>query len=143
MPDREAFDPIAEARRQWSARWPEHADYMAAVPTVMRVQQLLLAGVEDILKPYALTFAAYEALRLLAFTRTGLLPMGKMGERLVVHRLLSPTPSAGSNSEASSGGSGRHADWPGPPLAREPQSAAAIRARATRPRMPTRVQRRR
>jgi DNA-binding MarR family transcriptional regulator len=85
VPDREPFDPIAEARRQWSARWPEHADHMAAVTSVMRVQQLLLARVEDILKPYGLTFAAYEALRLLAFTRSGLLPMGKMGERLMVH----------------------------------------------------------
>jgi DNA-binding MarR family transcriptional regulator len=79
------FDPIAEAHRQWSVRWPEHADHMAAVTSVMRVQQLLLSRVEDVLKPHGLTFAAYEALRLLAFTRHGSLPMGKMGERLMVH----------------------------------------------------------
>jgi DNA-binding MarR family transcriptional regulator len=58
---------------------------MTAVTSVMRVQQLLLARVEDTLKPYGLTFAAYEALRLLAFTRSGSLPMGKMGKRLMVH----------------------------------------------------------
>jgi len=58
---------------------------MAAVTSVMRVQQLLLARVEDILKPFRLTFAAFEALRLLAFSRNGSLPMGKMGERLMVH----------------------------------------------------------
>ena len=58
---------------------------MAAVTSVMRVQQLLLSRVEEILKPYGLTFAAYEALRLLAFARHGTLPMGKMGERLMVH----------------------------------------------------------
>ena len=58
---------------------------MAAVTSVMRVQQLLLSLVEDTLKPYGLTFAAYEALRLLAFSRRGSLPMGKMGERLMVH----------------------------------------------------------
>ena len=58
---------------------------MAAVTSVMRVQQLLLSRVEDTLKPYGLTFAAYEALRLLAFSRQGSLPMGKMGERLMVH----------------------------------------------------------
>jgi DNA-binding MarR family transcriptional regulator len=85
VPAGEPFDPIAEAFRQWSARWPEHADHMAAVTSVMRVQQLLLARVEDILKPYGLTFAAYEALRLLAFSRAGSLPMGKMGVRLMVH----------------------------------------------------------
>jgi DNA-binding MarR family transcriptional regulator len=58
---------------------------MAAVTSVMRVQQLLLARVEDILKPFGITFAAYEALRLLAFTRVGSLPMGKLGARLMVH----------------------------------------------------------
>jgi DNA-binding MarR family transcriptional regulator len=58
---------------------------MAAVTSVIRVQQLLLARVEDILKPFGITFAAYEALRLLAFTRTGSLPMGKLGARLMVH----------------------------------------------------------
>jgi DNA-binding MarR family transcriptional regulator len=79
------FDPIAEAHRQWSARWPDQADHMAAVTSVMRVQQLLLSRIEDTLKPYGLTFAAYEALRLLAFSRRGSLPMGKMGERLMVH----------------------------------------------------------
>ncbi|MFC4049593.1 MarR family transcriptional regulator [Actinomadura syzygii] len=78
-------DPIAEAHRQWSARWPEHADHMAAVTSVMRAQQLLLSRIEAVLKPYGLTFAAYEALRLLAFSRTGTLPMGKMGTRLMVH----------------------------------------------------------
>jgi DNA-binding MarR family transcriptional regulator len=85
VPDPQSFDPIAEAHRQWSARWPEQADRMAAVTSVMRVQQLLLSRVEDTLKPYGLTFAAYEALRLLAFSRRGALPMGKMGERLMVH----------------------------------------------------------
>jgi DNA-binding MarR family transcriptional regulator len=85
VPDHKPFDPLAEAHRQWQARWPEQADRMAAVTSVMRVQQLLLARVEDILKPYGITFAAYEALRLLAFTRTGSLPMGKLGVRLMVH----------------------------------------------------------
>jgi DNA-binding MarR family transcriptional regulator len=84
-PGTEPLDPIAEAHRQWSARWPEHADRMAAVTSVMRAQQLLLGRVEAALKPHGLTFAAYEALRLLAFARTGTLPMGKVGTRLMVH----------------------------------------------------------
>lgn len=81
----ESFDPIAEAHRQWSARWPDQAERMAAVTSVMRVQQLLLARVEDTLKPYGLTFALFEALRLLAFSRSGSLPMGRLGARLMVH----------------------------------------------------------
>lgn len=79
------LDPIAEAHRQWMRRWPEHAEHMAAITSVMRVQQILLAEVERALKPYGLTFASYEALTLLYFTRTGRLPLGKMGERLMVH----------------------------------------------------------
>jgi DNA-binding MarR family transcriptional regulator len=85
VPDHASFDPIAEAHRQWSDRWPDQADRMAAVTSVMRVQQLLLSRIEDILKPFSLTFAAYEALRLLAFTRNGSMPMGKLGTRLMVH----------------------------------------------------------
>jgi DNA-binding MarR family transcriptional regulator len=85
MADHESFDPLAEAHRQWQARWPGQADRMAAVTSVMRVQQLLLARVEDVLKPCGITFAAYETLRLLAFTKTGSLPMGKLGTRLMVH----------------------------------------------------------
>lgn len=85
MPNAKPFDPIAEAHRQWSTRWPAQADHMAAVTSVMRVQQILLARIEDTLQPYGVTFAAYEALQLLAFTRSGSMPMGKMGERLMVH----------------------------------------------------------
>jgi DNA-binding MarR family transcriptional regulator len=79
------FDPIAEAHRQWQQNWPEQADRMAAVTSVMRVQQMLLAEIERVLRPFGLTFASFEALRLLAFTRHGQLPMGKIGERLMVH----------------------------------------------------------
>src|SRR5690606_26440298 len=36
-------------------------------------------------KPLGLTFARYEVLMLLAFSRTGALPITKVGERLLVH----------------------------------------------------------
>lgn len=80
-----AFDPIAEARRQWLEQWPDAAEHMAAITSIMRVQQLVLASVERALQPFGLTFASYEALRLLAFSQRGALPLGKMGERLMVH----------------------------------------------------------
>jgi DNA-binding MarR family transcriptional regulator len=51
----------------------------------MRVQQLLLARYDEILRPYELTFARYEALVLLVFSRHGELPMRVVGERLMVH----------------------------------------------------------
>ncbi len=79
-----AFDPIDEAARQWGLRW-EAVEQMHAVTSLMRVQQLLLTELDALLRPHGLTFARYEALVLLTFSRTGSLPMGKMGERLQVH----------------------------------------------------------
>ncbi|MDQ4006870.1 MAG: MarR family transcriptional regulator [Actinomycetota bacterium] len=78
------FDPIEEAARQWSLRWPAVPE-MRAVTSLMRVQQLVLAELDEILRPHGLTFARYEALVLLTFSRRGSLPLGKMGERLQVH----------------------------------------------------------
>jgi DNA-binding MarR family transcriptional regulator len=80
------FDPIAEATRQWEAHgWAAAAPGMAAVTSVMRVQQLLLSRVEEVLRPYDLTFARYELLMLLSFTRAGALPLSRIGARLQVH----------------------------------------------------------
>ena len=41
--------------------------------------------IERLLRPHKLTFARFEVLRLLAFSRTGTLPIGKVGQRLQVH----------------------------------------------------------
>ncbi|WP_110204932.1 MarR family winged helix-turn-helix transcriptional regulator [Nocardioides daejeonensis] len=79
-----SFDPIDEAARQWGLRWPG-VPAMHAVTSLMRVQQLVQSRLDTTLKPHGLTFARYEALVLLSFTRHGALPLGKMGERLQVH----------------------------------------------------------
>jgi DNA-binding MarR family transcriptional regulator len=80
------FDPIAEARRQWAVHgWDEVADGMAALTSVMRTQQLLIARCDQVLDEFGLTFARYELLALLSFTRHGELPLGKAGTRLQVH----------------------------------------------------------
>ena len=73
MSDPLSFDPIEEAGRQWRRRWrAAPVDAMQAVTSVMRVQQILLARLN-------------EALMLLYFTRAGALPLGKIGARLQVH----------------------------------------------------------
>jgi DNA-binding MarR family transcriptional regulator len=79
------FDAIAEARRQWEARGWDVPAAMAATTSIMRVQQIILARTEEALRPFDLTFARYEALVLLAFSRLGALPLGKMGDRLMLH----------------------------------------------------------
>lgn len=79
-------DPIAQARKNWErAGWGDVADGMVAVTSVMRAHQILLARVENALRPYNLSFSRFELLRLLAFTRTGALPITKASDRLQVH----------------------------------------------------------
>ena len=78
------FDPVAEARRHWIDRW-QVGEHMAAATSLMRAQQLVLAAVEDELRPFGLTFSSYEVLMLLSFSRHGEMPLGKMSDRLMVH----------------------------------------------------------
>lgn len=80
------FDPVLEARRQWEAHgWAGAADGMAAVTSVFRAQQIYLARIDALLRPLGLTFARYEVLMLLLFSRAGSLPLSKVGARLQVH----------------------------------------------------------
>ena len=65
--------------------WGEAADGMAAVTSLMRAQQIVLGRVEAVLRPHGVTFARYEVLMLLLFSRTGALPMRVIGQRLQVH----------------------------------------------------------
>ena len=80
------LDPIAEAQRQWTEHgWASAAQGMAAVTSVMRAHQLMSARVDAVLRPMALTFARYELLMLLQFSRAGALPITKASARLQVH----------------------------------------------------------
>jgi DNA-binding MarR family transcriptional regulator len=80
------FDPIEEASRLWRAHgWEDAADGMAVVTSLMRAQAIVQARVDDVLRPLELTFARYELLMVLSFTREGRLPMTKAGARLQVH----------------------------------------------------------
>src|SRR6201986_4679097 len=82
-----SFDPIDEAPRHWEGRGTEAAaTEMVAVTSIMRVHQILIARLNELLEPFGLTFPRYEALMLLYLSRRGSLPLGKIGERLQVHR---------------------------------------------------------
>lgn len=78
------FDPIEVAAQQWSNHWSE-TPRMRAVTSLMRVHQLVLSELDELLRPLGLTFARYEVLVLLSFSRRGALPLGKIGQRLQVH----------------------------------------------------------
>lgn len=80
------FDPISEAGRQWREHWgPDAVPAMAAVASIMRAEQILIARLNRLLRPLQLTFPRYEGLMLLYYSRHGALPLGKMGVRLQVH----------------------------------------------------------
>jgi DNA-binding MarR family transcriptional regulator len=78
------FDPIERAGQTWQERFGP-ASAMRAATSVFRVQQILLARFDEVLKPHGLTFARYEVLVLLTFSRTGELPLKVVGSRLMVH----------------------------------------------------------
>jgi DNA-binding MarR family transcriptional regulator len=78
------FDPIERAAQTWEQRFGPAAA-MRAATSVFRVQQILLARFDEALKPHRLTFARYEVLVLLTFSRTGQLPLKVIGSRLMVH----------------------------------------------------------
>ncbi len=78
------FDPIQRAAQLWQDRIGPSAT-MAVVTNIMRVQQILQSAVDAALRPHGLTFARYEALVLLVFSRQGSLPMKVMGQRLQLH----------------------------------------------------------
>lgn len=78
------FDPVARAAELWEERVGP-STVMAAVTSIMRVQQILQSAVDAALKPHGLTFARFEALVLLYHSQRGSLPMRVMGQRLQLH----------------------------------------------------------
>ena len=78
------FDPVAEARRHWDARW-KGGESMAAATSLVRASEIVVDAIDDVLREFDLTFPRYEALVLLSFSSKGELPLGKMGERLLIH----------------------------------------------------------
>jgi DNA-binding MarR family transcriptional regulator len=87
QPIRLPFDPIVRAAELWRRRWGSGSESvaMATATSIMRVQQVLITDFDAIVGKHGLTFARYEALVLLAFSREEQLSMSKIGQRLMVH----------------------------------------------------------
>ena len=86
MADRDPlpFDPIERAGILWEKHVGD-ASSMRVATSIMRVQQILIAEFDAVLKPLDLSFARYEVLRLVSFSREGRLPLSIIGQRLMVH----------------------------------------------------------
>lgn len=81
MPDR-----VSEVHDQWVRQgWGDAADGMATVLELIRVHRILADRIDRSLRPVALTFARYEILMMLSFTRRGGLSVGSLGRLLQVH----------------------------------------------------------
>ena len=81
MPERR--DNLAEARRQWARHYsPEGARGLHSVSSLGRAAHLLRTAAEEALAPYGISFAQFELLQLLMWSRSGGLPMSKISARL-------------------------------------------------------------
>lgn len=78
------FDPLEEAQRQWRAHDLEEPLAMTVATSVIHAHQVVSTAIDRELRSLGLTFARYEVLMLLSFSRTGALPMSKVAERLLV-----------------------------------------------------------
>lgn len=78
------FDPIERAGHMWERHIGE-AGPMRLATSIMRVQQLIISELDAAVRPFGITFARYEVLRLLSFSRRASLPLSTIGERLMVH----------------------------------------------------------
>ncbi|MBV9592666.1 MAG: MarR family transcriptional regulator, partial [Actinobacteria bacterium] len=71
------FDPIDRASLLWRRHWPDEPEgvysSMRAVTSIMRAQQILIAKLDGLLRPFGITFSRFEALALLSFSRDGAL----------------------------------------------------------------------
>lgn len=80
------MDVIEQARRQWVEHgWKEAAPGVEAVLGLVRVHQIFLARIERELRPYGLSFARFEILRLLAFSQSGSMEITRLSRLLQVH----------------------------------------------------------
>lgn len=80
-----SFDPIAKAQENWDVVGWGAGGAMAAATSITRAHQIVLGRINEALNPFNLTLSRFEALALLNFSRSGRLPLGKIGERLQVH----------------------------------------------------------
>lgn len=79
-------DQVSAAHAQWRRHgWGDAADGMATVLDLIRVHRVLSDHIDQTLRPLDLTFARYEILMLLSFTRRGAMSIGSIGRLLQVH----------------------------------------------------------
>lgn len=80
-----SVDPVAEATHQWATHGYDAGPRLQASLSLIRVESIVRERNAEVLNEYGLSYGQHEVLMLLSFTKTGELPLGKIGERLMVH----------------------------------------------------------
>jgi DNA-binding MarR family transcriptional regulator len=80
-----ARDPIVVADDNWKRIGIDTGWHFRASLSIYRADDLIRERDDAALRPHHLTRAKHEALAILYFSRSGELPLGKLGERLLVH----------------------------------------------------------
>ncbi|MEO5900521.1 MAG: MarR family transcriptional regulator [Ilumatobacteraceae bacterium] len=78
-------DPVVKADKNWSDRGWEAGTYFRAALSVVKVEELISDHNAIGFDPYQLTTTRHEALAVLFFSRDGEMPLGKLGQHLMVH----------------------------------------------------------
>jgi DNA-binding MarR family transcriptional regulator len=78
-------DPILAGQRNWEREGWASGPWFRASVSIYRVAELIRQSNDATLRPLKLSSVRHEALALLHFTQTGSMPMGRLGERLLVH----------------------------------------------------------
>jgi DNA-binding MarR family transcriptional regulator len=78
-------DPIVVADEHWKQMGCDTGWHFRASLSIYRADDLIRERDEVALRPHHLTRAKHEALAILYFSRSGELPLGKLGQRLLVH----------------------------------------------------------
>ena len=80
-----ASDPVVIADDHWRAHGWDSGPYFRAGLSIYRTDELIRLFDGAALDPHGLTRSRHEALAVLYFSRHGDMPLGKLGERLLVH----------------------------------------------------------
>jgi len=78
-------DPIVVADEHWKQMGCDTGWRFRASLSIYRADDLIRERDDTALRPHHLTRAKHEALAIVYFSRAGELPLGKLGERLLVH----------------------------------------------------------
>lgn len=70
----------------WAGLGADDRAAFDAAATLMRVAGVATGRIDRILRPFDLTFARFEVLLLLSWTRSGSMPLGRMRDRLMIHQ---------------------------------------------------------